>query len=181
MQITDNIPGHWDRQLERERETRIERRTYTRTISYNIAEQWEKYSDKKRDKHGWRDVHRHLQWVIKIAWHCYTHLETKREKQLRIKRRTYTGRITDNTPDRQSERERNADQDTYLFTYNQWQYSWTVIEVFREKERERETRIKRRKYTPTMSDNTAEHYNRYAERKRKINTIKRRIGTYNQL
>ena len=37
-----------DKEKERESETRIERHTYTRTISYNIAEHWEKYSDKKR-------------------------------------------------------------------------------------------------------------------------------------
>ena len=56
MQITDNIPGHRDRQRERATETRIERRTYTRIISYNIAEQWEKlpiiypYTDTNREK-----------------------------------------------------------------------------------------------------------------------------------
>ena len=46
---------------EKERETRIVRRTYTRTISYNITEQSERYSDITRDKHGSRDVHTHLQ------------------------------------------------------------------------------------------------------------------------
>ena len=74
-----------------------------------------------------------------IDWHCYTCLETKREKEIRIMRCTHTRTITDNIPDtetdREKERERNADQDTYLFTYNQWQYSQTQIEVFREKNR----------------------------------------------
>ena len=34
----------------RERKTWIERRTYTCTISYNLAEQWGKYSEEKTDK-----------------------------------------------------------------------------------------------------------------------------------
>ena len=38
--------------MQRERETWIERGSYTRTISYNLAEQWEKYSDKNTDKDG---------------------------------------------------------------------------------------------------------------------------------
>ena len=39
MQITDNIYLDTETDTERKRETRIERRTYTRTINYNIAEQ----------------------------------------------------------------------------------------------------------------------------------------------
>ena len=38
----------------------------------------------------------------------YTHLETMREKEIRIKRRTYTRRITDNIPDTETDRKRET-------------------------------------------------------------------------
>ena len=122
-------------------ETRTKRRTLTLTISHNIV------------------------------GHCYTHSETKRDKEIRIKRRTFTHRFTDKIPelwDRQRQRERetwikrrtrthitcdniaehslrhwdrkretNTDQETYLYTYNQWQYSSTLIQIFCEKERQK--------------------------------------------
>ena len=111
-----------------------------------------------------------------IAWHCYIHLETKREKEIQIKRRTYTRRITDSIldteTDRAKERERNADQDTYLFTYNQWQYSRTLTETLRHKEREKHGSWDGNIHWPTISDNIAEHYYRYSERERKKNEKK---------
>ena len=102
-----------------------------------------------------------------------------REEETPIKRRTYARRITDNISDTETDRqkERNADQDTYLFTCNQWQYSRTLIEVFREKEREKETRTNRRKYTPTMSDKfsrTLLHIFRDKENKKKKKKRKKR-------
>ena len=131
---------------QKERQTRIKRRTYTPTMSY------------------------------KVAWHCYTHSETKTEKEIRIKRRTYTRRITDSIldteTDRAKERERNADQDTYLFTYNQWQYSRTLTETLRHKEREKHGSWDGNIHWPTISDNIAEHYYRYSERERKKNEKK---------
>ena len=44
-----------------------------------------------------------------------------REEETPIKRRTYARRITDNISDTETDRqkERNVDQDTYLFTCNQ--------------------------------------------------------------
>ena len=65
---------------QKERQTRIKRRTYTPTMSY------------------------------KIALHCYTHLETKRKKEIRIKRRTYTRGITDNTQDTETDRAKEREK-----------------------------------------------------------------------
>ena len=127
----------------------------------------EAFTDKERDKHGSNDVHIHVQWVTippniktdiqkkrqkqrrsrdhpvnhNIAGHRYRYLETKREKEIQIKRRPYTHRITDNIPghwDRQRKRESNADEETYHYTYNQWQDSQTLIEAFREKQRDKD-------------------------------------------
>ena len=110
----------------------------------------------------------------KIASHCYTHLETNREKEIQSKRRTYTRRITDSIPDTERNRDKikwkNADQNTYLFTYNQWQYSWTLIEVFREntitvyaqREREKQT-SSRDAYAHTMNRNISGHWNGHSE------------------
>ena len=39
VQITDNIPEYWEKQRERERQTQIKRRTYTRKNSDSIAKQ----------------------------------------------------------------------------------------------------------------------------------------------
>ena len=52
----------------------------------------------------------------KIGWHCYTHLETKKEKEIRTKRRTYTRRINNNIPDTEtdSKRETQIKTRTYL-------------------------------------------------------------------
>ena len=53
--MSDNIADHNNnnnnnkREGERKRQTRIERRIYKHTISYTIAEHWERYSDKKRE------------------------------------------------------------------------------------------------------------------------------------
>ena len=49
----------------------------------------------------------------------------------------------------------------------------------KEKDRERKTRIKRWTYTPTMSDNTADHYYRYSRRKRETNNIQRQTMNQN--
>ena len=66
---------------------------------------------KERDKHGSRDRHTLLQSVIKkIAGHYYTHLETMKKKEIRIKRRTYTRRITDNIPDTETDREKEREK-----------------------------------------------------------------------
>ena len=151
-----------------------------------------------------------------IAWHCYTHSETEREKEIRTKRRTYTHTITANIKrhwERQRERERetriktrtsartisgnidehwemywerkrerNTDQETEIYTYNQWQYSRTLLQISKEKDknkhdqetymhiqsvitypdtgtniqsqREIEIRISRRTYTRRINNNT---------------------------
>ena len=98
MEITDNIPGHRDRQRERETETRIEKRTYTRTISYNIAEQSDKLP------------------VI------YSDTDTNREKCTRTPRQTE--RKTETYPDtgadiqrqRESERQKYESRDVRIHT-----------------------------------------------------------------
>ena len=129
MQLTDNIPGHWDRYREKERQTRIERRTYTRSISCNIAEQWEKYSDKQKETQTKRRTYTPTV-SDKIAWHCYTHLQTKREKEIRIKWRTHTRTITENI-----------------------RRHWD-----RQREKETATWMNTRTYSRTISDNIAEHW-----------------------
>ena len=115
----------------------------------------------------------------KLAWHCYTHLETKGEKQntnQEMHAYTYNYRKYKETlRQRERERERNADQDTYLYTR---QYSRTLRDVFREKERE--------KYGPRhvplqVTLIIAEHWEMYSETRERETRIKRRgIYTYNE-
>ena len=55
---------------------------------------------------------------------------------MRIKRRTYTRTISDNiaeNPESHSERrQKNMYQETYIYTYNESQYSRTLMRIFRE-------------------------------------------------
>ena len=100
MQITDNIPGHRDRQRERATETRIERRTYTRIISYNIAEQWEKlpiiypYTNTNREKCTCTESERKSETYPDTGADIQSQRE--RETEVQIKRRTYTRSINNN-------------------------------------------------------------------------------------
>ena len=88
---------------ERERETQIDGRTYTRTISYNMPNNERNIHRKETNT----DQETYTPTMSnKIGWHCYTHLETKREKEIRTKRRTYTRRINDNIPDTETDGKR---------------------------------------------------------------------------
>ena len=160
-----SIKQNTDRNIQRKRETQIKRRTLAPTISHNIV------------------------------GNCYTHSETKRDKEIRIKRRTYTSKFIDNIPGHwDRDRERNADQERYLYTYNQWQHSRTLIEAFRQKESEKhyygywernthqetyiytcnqtecekERRIKGRTYTCKITDNIPVHWEEVKKERREI-------------
>ena len=88
---------------ERERETQIDGRTYTRTISYNMPNNERNIHRKETNT----DQETYTPTMSnKIGWHCYTHLETKREKEIRTNRRTYTRRINDNIPDTETDGKR---------------------------------------------------------------------------
>ena len=109
----------------------------------------------------------------KIARHCYTHLETRREKEIRIKKCTHTRTITDTETERKWER--NADKDTYRYT---WQYSRTLRDVFREKQREK---YGSRHGPLHVTIIIAEHWEMYSETRERETRIKRRgISTYNE-
>ena len=136
------------------RQTRIKRRTYTPTIS------------------------------DKIGWHCYTHIETKREKEIRTKRRTYTCRINDNIPDTETDRQKERETRIKTCTYLR-EVSENIAEHWeRYSERERERRIKKREYTPAynaMTDKfsrTLLHIFRNKERKKKKREKKRSWDIY---
>ena len=77
MQIIDNISVCW----KSERERRIKRRTYTRTISQTFYSRTiiEIFRETERDTRIKRCTYTPTM-SDKIGWHCYTHLETHREK-----------------------------------------------------------------------------------------------------
>ena len=140
----------------------------------------------------------------KIAWHCYTHLETKREKEIQeTYAYTYNYRQYKETL-RQTERkrERNADQDTYIsvrdsiaeyremyserkreknidqeteiYTYIEWQYSQTLLQICREKEKNKPDQ---QTYMHIQS-NISGHWNGHSEPKRETEIrINRRTYT----
>ena len=92
LNITDNIPGYWDRQRERERENektkrrkkkkkkkKKEKKSGSRDVpihvqSVTILPNTKTFTEKESKKHGSRDVH----MSDNIVGHCYTHSDKKR-------------------------------------------------------------------------------------------------------
>ena len=134
MQITDNIPGCWDKQRKRERGRQrwIKRRTYTRTISLNSYSRIQTFRETEKETRIKRPT-----MSDSIA------RQTEWENEIRIKGRTYTRRATDTLTQTERNRERTQiKRSTYRITIR-WQYSRTLIlkEKQREKHRSRDSHI----------------------------------------
>ena len=145
IQITNNILGHWDRHRERERERERENgdgETYLYTWNQR------QYSRIRIETFGGK-----REWAIRIkrctltptmsddiGGHCFTHSETKKDKEIPIKRRTYTCRFTNNIPgDWDREKLRWREVPIHVQSYSQWQYIRTQMEAFTERKWERHT------------------------------------------
>ena len=145
-------------------------------MSHDIAGQWYRHSERKREKETTYYIHDPYNIIRNTFSIALLHTERAERVCSHTCKLPIIYSDIDTLTERKRERETNADQETYLYTYNQCQYSLTWLETFREKEWE--TLIKRRTLTPSVSDNIVGHCYTHSERKRyKEIRIKRRTYT----
>ena len=168
---------------QRERETNVQLVTiYPKKIKEKTLR------EKESEKHASSDVHLQLQWGItypETATHIPRQRERKKyeSRDVRIHAKwtekkyiaqlhaqwaeracSYTCTLSIIYPDaerqreRETKRETKAGQQTYIYTYNQLQNLYLNSNRNLQRKRERERGIKKRTYTPKMSDSIARHW-----------------------